>query len=132
MAFPLHSKLENCPLSIAGRHWHDQSHVVMLLPRVLTCVLTLSICKWRAWAQIMLAAMLYSLSISACCNAPQPQHAHDRVLRGFQVTESKAGRCFYAAHAQLATGKELEAHALFGRAAEHAKQAVRQHQVRLT
>jgi hypothetical protein len=48
-----------------------------------------------------------------------------------QVTDSKAGRCFYVAHAYLTTGKQLEAHALFGRAADHAKQAVRQHQVRL-
>ena len=47
-----------------------------------------------------------------------------------QVTDSKAGRCFYVAHAYLTTGKQLEAHALFGRAAAHAKQAVRQHQVR--
>ena len=47
-----------------------------------------------------------------------------------QVTDSKAARCFYAAHAYLATGKQLEAHALFGRAAQHAKQAVGQHQVR--
>ncbi len=46
-----------------------------------------------------------------------------------QVTDSKAGRCFYVAHAYLTTGKQLEAHALFGRAAAHAKQAVRQHQV---
>ena len=48
-----------------------------------------------------------------------------------QVTDSKAGRCFYVAHAYLTTGKQLEAHALFGRAADHAKEAVRQHQVRL-
>ena len=47
-----------------------------------------------------------------------------------QATDSKAGRCFYVAHAYLTTGKQLEAHALFGRAAAHSKQAVRQHQVR--
>lgn len=47
-----------------------------------------------------------------------------------QVIESKANRCFYVAHAYLAAGKQLEAQALFGRAAQHAKLAVKQHQVR--
>ena len=47
-----------------------------------------------------------------------------------QVIESKANRCFYVAHAYLAAGKQLEAHALFGRAAQHAKLAAKQHQVR--
>ena len=47
-----------------------------------------------------------------------------------QVIESRANRCFYVAHAHLAAGKQLEAHALFGRAAQHAKLAAKQHQVR--
>ena len=47
------------------------------------------------------------------------------------MAESKAGRCFYVANAYLISGKQLEAHALFGRAAQHAKQAVKQHKVGL-
>lgn len=46
-----------------------------------------------------------------------------------QVIECKARRCFYVAHAYLATGKQLEAHALFGRAAQHAQLAAKHHQV---
>lgn len=46
-----------------------------------------------------------------------------------QVMECRAKRCFYVAHAYLAAGKQLEAHALFGRAAQHAKLAAKQHQV---
>ena len=56
---------------------------------------------------------------------------HSWALSGTQVAESKAGRCFYVANAYLISGKQLEAHALFGRAAQHAKQAVKQHKVGL-
>ncbi|KAL3135680.1 hypothetical protein ABBQ38_006152 [Trebouxia sp. C0009 RCD-2024] len=45
-----------------------------------------------------------------------------------KVIECKARRCFYVAHAYLASGKQLEAHALFGRAAQHAKLAAKHHQ----
>ena len=47
-----------------------------------------------------------------------------------QAIESKAGRSFYVAHSYLATSKHIEAHALFARSAQHAKAAVRQHQVK--
>lgn len=55
--------------------------------------------------------------------------AHHDMCFVSQVIECKARRCFYVAHAYLASGKQLEAHALFGRAAQHAKLAAKHHQV---
>lgn len=77
---------------------------------------------------LRLQLLLLMVLIGDCIDQKARSDNGSDKLPCLQAIESKAGRCFYVAHSYLAASKQMEAHALFARSAQHAQAAIRQHE----